>query len=108
MPGSSVVAFENDSELMRNDKEEGQEQSLIVMDDQQKIYFVVNENNIRYELKRTIDFAPHNKLKDVTEMVYNDWQHVHVTKKTLAFGQKIYNLDSTLVIDNKVPKRYLG
>ena len=74
-----MVAFENDSELMRNDKEQGQEQSLIIMDDQQKIYLIVNENNFRYELKRIIDFAPHNKLKDVTEMVYNDWQPVYVT-----------------------------
>ena len=73
------MAFEPDGELMADDIEEGCAQSLIVMDDQQKIFYLVNENNIRFEVKKIIDFSPHNKLKDVTEMVLNDWQHVHVT-----------------------------
>ena len=79
LPGSSLVAFEPDSELVADDIEEGCVQSIIVMDDQQKIFFLVNENNIRFEVKKIVDFSPHNKLKDVTEMVLNDWQHVHVT-----------------------------
>ena len=38
----------------------------------------------------------------------NDWQHVHITESTLSFGDKTYNLENKLSIENNVPHFYFG
>ena len=78
------------------------------MDSEQKIYFVEDETSVRFEVKKVIDFAPHNRLKAITAWFSIDWQHAHITKRTLSFGEKIYNLNSRLKIANSVPRLYFG
>lgn len=80
LAGSWLVAFETDGENIQNDLEnEGVTQSLYLMDDQQKIYKLVNEDGIRFEVKKVIDFSRHNKLQEINALRDNEWAHVHVT-----------------------------
>lgn len=108
MAGSWLVAFEPDCELMENDTEEVCTQRLFIMDDSQKIYHLENADNIRFDVKQVIDFSPHEKIKEIAALALNDWTHVHVTTRTLTFGEKIYNLNSKLSIENSVPKIFFG
>lgn len=47
-------------------------------------------------IKKTFDFSHHNKLQEVNDMRDNDWTHVHVTERTLSFGDTTYNLSTNL------------
>ena len=49
------------------------------MDDQQKIYHIKNEDNVKFVTKRVIDFSHHEKLQEINSLRDNDWSHVHVT-----------------------------
>ena len=108
LAGSWIVAFEGDTENIENDLNEDARQSLFVMDDQQKIYLLRNDLDDKFVLKRTIDFSHHNKLQEVNNMRDNDWSHVHVTERTLTFGDTTYNLDTDLQLKFRVPKYFFG
>ena len=38
----------------------------------------------------------------------NDWSHVHLTERTLTFGDTTYNLDTQLKLKFRVPKYFFG
>lgn len=67
-----------------------------------------NENEVRFNVKKMIDFSSHNLLKEINALRDNDWAHVHVTDRTLSFGETCYNLNSSLVEPICVPKHYFG
>lgn len=78
------------------------------MDDQQKIYKLVNDDGIRFEVKKIVDFSRHDKLQEINALRDNEWAHVHVTQRTLTFNEKTYNLNSDLSIDRVVPANFFG
>lgn len=80
------------------------------MDDMQRIYHVVNEDDVKFVIKNTINFANcHNRMmKEIHALRENDWSHVHITQRTLSFGNNTYNLNSELVIGITVPKSLFG
>ena len=47
-------------------------------------------------------------LKEINNLRDNDWAHVHVTKRTLTFGDKTFNLNSQLSMDITVPSLTYG
>ena len=110
LAGSWIVAFELDGENIQNDidNDEVVAESLYIMDDQQKIYLVKNEDGVRFNVKKVIDFAPHEKIREVNALRDNDWSHVHITERTLSFGDSTYNLNSKLEIPITVPKLFFG
>ena len=108
LAGSWLVAFEADGECIENDIEEGVTQSLFVMDDQQKIYLLRNEDDVRFTVKHTIDFSSHKKLAEINALRDNDWAHVHVTERTLTFNETTYNFASLLTGDLQVPSLFFG
>jgi len=69
------------------------------MDDLQKIYLLQNNDNIRFVVTKTIDFSHHNKLQEITDLRDTDWAHVHVTERTLTFGEYTYNLANNLSVE---------
>ena len=69
------------------------------MDDLQKIYLLQNNDNIRFVVTKTIDFSHHNKLQEITDLRDTDWAHVHVTERTLTFGEHTYNLANNLSVE---------
>lgn len=78
---------------------EGVTQSFFVIDDQQKIYFLKNEDNVRFEVKKVIDFSRHKKAQEIDALRDNDWSHVHITQRTLTMGGVTYNLNTNLNFD---------
>ena len=108
LAGGWLVAFEPDGECIENDLEDGVTQSMFIMDDQQKIHLLKNENNVRYTVKKTIDFSPHNKLQEINALRDNNWAHVHVTERTLTMGGTTYNLTTRLSVEVTLPKVYFG
>ena len=78
------------------------------MDDLQKIYLLKNDDNIRYVVTRIIDFAPHKRLLDILAMRDSDWVRMHVTERTLTYGNKTYSLDNNQSMEVKVPKTFFG
>ena len=108
LAGSWIVAFEADTECIENDLDEGAKQSLFVMDDQQKIYLLRNDLDDKFVAKKVIDFSHHNILQEVNDMRDNDWSHVHVTERTLTFGETTYNLETELKLQFTVPKYFFG
>ena len=40
--------------------EDGVTQSLFIMDDQQKIYLLKNQDNVRFTVNKVIDFSHHD------------------------------------------------
>ncbi len=69
------------------------------MDDQQKIYLLKNEDNVRFNCIKVIDFSRHKKAQEIYELRDNDWAHVHITKRTLTMGGTTYNLNTSLCYD---------
>ena len=45
---------------MQNDVKEEVTQSFFIIDDQQKVFLLKNEDNIKYQVKKVIDFSRHN------------------------------------------------
>ena len=78
------------------------------MDDQQKIYSIVNEDTIRFEVKHVYDFSRHEKLAEITALRDAEWTHVHMTHRTLTFGDYTYNLNSDLNFKLTVPSNFFG
>ena len=78
------------------------------MNDMQKIFNIVNEDEVRFVVKNTIDFSHHKKMKEITAVLENDWSHVVITKRTLSFGDFTYNINSTLSIKITVPNLQFG
>ena len=103
LAGSWIVAFEADMDNIQDDTTFDVTQSLFIMDDKQKIFHLLNEDGIRFDLKKIIDFSHHDKLAEVNALRDNDWEHVHVTERTLTFSNTTYNLDSQLSFDINVP-----
>ena len=87
LSGTKLEAFEPDNALMADDMKEGQSQSFVIMDSQQKIYFVSDETSVNFEVTKVIDFAPHNSQKAITAWFSMNWQHVQITRRTLSFGK---------------------
>ena len=108
LAGSCIVALENDGDNIGNDAIEEVTQRLYILDDQQKIYLLSNEEEVRFTAKKTIDFSNHNLLKEVSSLRDNDWAHVHVTDRTLSIGENCYNLNSQLSEPINVPEYYFG
>ena len=65
MSGGRIAALESDGECIQNDIKKTVTQSLYIMDDEQKIYLLRNEDNVRYEIKKVIDFSNHNIPQEV-------------------------------------------
>ena len=78
------------------------------MDGQQKIYHIKNEDNVRFVISKTIDFSHHDQLRKINDLRDNDWQHVHITDRTLSFGDMTYNLENKLSIQISVPHYFFG
>ena len=108
LAGSWLVALEPDTNNIQNDMEDDVPQSLFVMDDAQKIYWIKNEDAVRFVTTKVIDFSHHEKLAEINSLRDNDWAHVHVTDKTLSFGETTYNLSNNLSMDMTVPKHFFG
>ena len=47
-------------------------------------------------------------MKEIHTLGDNDWSHVHITQRTLSFGNSTYNLNSNLSIEITVPKYHFG
>ena len=67
-----------------------------------------DEDGIRFTVSRLIDFSSHNKMAEVNKLRDNDWLHVHVSERSISFGENTYNLNSDLTQEISVPKHYLG
>jgi len=76
------------------------------MDDNEKIYKIVNENEVKFTVAKVIDFSPHNKLKEVVSLRETDWARVHITNRALTFRGVTYNMNTALSTDFKVPDFY--
>ena len=90
--GSHIVAFELDSELIVDEREEEIKQRLFVMDDQQKIYVLENDDNLPFTVINTIDFSHHKSLRFATNLRDKDWIRLHMSNRTLTYGNRTYNL----------------
>ena len=55
-----------------------------------------------------IDFAPHKKGAEIYALKQNDWAHVHLSERTLTMNNSMYNLNTELKTDIKLPKDYFG
>ena len=66
------------------------------MDSSQKIYHLVSEDDLDFEINNMIDFSPHNKRAKIYELMENDWAHVHISARTLTFGDRTYNFKSLI------------
>ena len=108
MPGSRLVAFEQDAENIQNDLTEQVKQSLYVMDDQQKIYLLQTNDLSEFEITRTIDFSHHNILQDIKALQRSDWVRLHMTERALTIGNKTFNLLNNLSFETKVTNAYFG
>lgn len=108
LAGTWIVAFEADPDHIQNDMEDDCSQSLYIMDDSEKIYKLKNEDGVKFVVENTFDFSSHKMLKQLNEMRDNDWAHVHITDRTLSFGDSTYNLHSELMIDIGVPEKVFG
>lgn len=78
--------------------------NLYVMDDMQKIFLLSNEDDVKYNTKKMLSFEHHKKSKEVHALRANDWSHVHITERTLSFGNYTYNLNSELSFEITVPQ----
>ena len=103
-----MVAFEADGESTQNDLHNNAHQSLFIMNDMHRIFQIVNEDDVRFVIKNTLDFSRHKKNKEITALRENDWAHVHVTQRTLSFGDMTYNLHSDASLEITVPKYQFG
>ena len=108
LAGSWLVALELDASNIQNDMDDDVPQSLFVMDDSQKIYWIKNEDAVKFVIKKIIDFSHHEKLAEINSLRDNDWAHVHVTDETLSFGDTTYNLSNDLTVDLTVPVNFFG
>ena len=78
------------------------------MDDIQKIYLLTNEDGVKFIVSKILDFSHHKMLKEINNLRDNDWAHVHITSRTLTFGDKTFNLNSQLSMDITVPALTYG
>ena len=85
--GGHIVAFELDNECILNDNLEHIKQSLYVMDNKTRIYLLQNTDNDRYTVTKTFNLSQHSEIKDDTTIRDNDWNRLHMTKRTLTFGK---------------------
>ena len=108
LAGSWLVALESDGQCIQNDMEDGVVQSLFIMDNKETIYQIKNENDVRFELRKTIDFSHHKKLSEVNTLLHNDWARVHISERSITFGGTTYNFQNHLSIDVKIPSVYFG
>ena len=101
--------MEPDGEHIQNDLKEGTAtQSLFIMDGEQKIYWITNEDSVRFNVKKIIDFSPHKKGAEIYALKQNDWAHVHLSERSLTMDNSMYNLNTELMADIKLPKDYFG
>ena len=61
-----------------------------------KIHHLEDEDDIRFTVKRVIDFSGSKKLKQVLRLRDIDWSHVHITERALTFDGDTHNLVSNL------------
>ena len=73
------------------------------MDDSQKIYHLVNEDDMDFEIKNVYDFAPHNKRAKINELKENEWAHVHISERTITFFDRTYNFKSLIDVELQIP-----
>ena len=59
-------------------------------------------------MARCIDFSHHRKLKEIIELRDDAWAHVHISCRTLSFGNHTYNLKTQLSKSIVVPQTYFG
>ena len=69
---------------------------------------ICDEDGVHFKVSRLIDFSSHNKMAEVSSLRDNDWLHVHVSNRTISFGENTYNLNSDLTQEISVPKNYFG
>ena len=73
-----------------------------------KIHHLEDEDDIKFTVKKVIDFSGSKKLKQVLKLRDIDWSHVHLTERALTFDGDTHNLVSNLASDLKIPKNYFG
>ena len=56
-------------------------QSLLILDDQQKIYLLNNEENVRFSVIKVIDFSHHGKLQSINSLRDRDWTSLNVSER---------------------------
>lgn len=78
------------------------------MDSHQKIYHLVNEGDLDFEINNLIDFSSHNKRSQMYELMENDWAHVHISERTLTFFDRTYNLNSLINVELSIPQAFFG
>ena len=78
------------------------------MDDQQKIYHIVNEDDLDFEVKNVIDFSGHKKRSELNSLRDQEWTHVHISERTLSFGDRTYNFNSLISVEIQVPQSFFG
>ena len=109
LPGSQIAAFETDCENIQDDsKEEHVKQAFYIFDDKQKIYHVVDEDGVKFNEDKIIDFSMHDKLRDVNKLSKQHWSHVHITSRALTFDGEIYSLQTDLSSEIGIPESYFG
>ena len=73
-----------------------------------KIYHLVDEEDIKFEVNKIIDFSESRKLKQVLKLRDIDWSHVHITNRAVTFDGDSYNLKSNLTTKLTIPTNYYG
>ena len=84
------------------------QQSLFILDNHQKIILLRNDDGFKFYVKKMIDYSHHNLAREVHQLYSYDWTHVFVTKRTLSFDDKTYNLKTQMWVEFKVPDEYYG
>ena len=68
-----------------------------------KIHHLEDEDDIKFTVKRVIDFSSSKKLKQVLKLRDIDWSHVYLTERALTFEGDTHNLVSNLTSTLQIP-----
>ena len=68
----------------------------------------MNEDDLDFEIKNMIDFSPHGKRSKIKDLKENEWAHVHISERTLTFGERTYNFNSLVNVELQIPQAFFG
>ena len=109
LPGSSIVAFETDSQNIQDDSaSDNVKQSFFILDSAQKIHHIVNEEGIKFQEERVVDFSIHGKQREVDRLQLQDWSHVHIGGRTITFDGETYSFETETSFAMTLPELYFG
>ena len=61
-----------------------------------------------FRVSKVTSFSHHKIWREINTLRQNDWAHVHVTDRTLSFGDRTYNLNSGLSYKISIPQYSFG